>query len=154
MATVDHNPPEKRKRIAGFFFGILLALLPIAAGLALNPSPATDFTAGRYQLLAIALCAGFTTGHYLGLAIGAEQDVNLCAAIGAFLTISLAVAVIAYTGFGFIGSLGAIAVLGIALFLLILGHYSGILASDEEVSNLATVFAEQASPAFYHLFGC
>jgi hypothetical protein len=143
---IDDAPSEKRKRIAGFFFGVLLALLPVAAGLLLNPSPAVGFTGGRYELLAIGLFVGFSTGHYIGLAIGVSPDENLYAAVGAFLTISVVYALLSYFGTGTIGTLGAIAVLFISTFLLILGHYSGVIADKEQVAKLTKQFAEETSP--------
>lgn len=149
--TVADAPSEKRRRIAGFFFGVLLALLPVAAGLLLNPSSGISFTGGRYELLAIGLFVGFSTGHYLGLALGVNPNENLYAAIGAFLTIALAYSVLAFTGLGISGGLGTIAVLFISTFLLILGHYSGVIASKEQVAKLTKQFAEEASPVLLSL---
>lgn len=137
---------QKRKRIAGFFFGVLLALLPVAAGYLLNPTSAVNFTGGRYELLTIGLFIGLSMGHYLGLALGANPDENLYAAIGAFLTISIAYATLSYVGIGSTDTIGAITVLFISTFLLILGHYSGIIADKEQAAKLTKQFAEEASP--------
>lgn len=146
MGEKTQEIPQDRKRIAGFGFGVLLALLPVAAGYLLNPSSAVEFTGGRYELLAIGLFVGFSTGHYIGLSLGMERDANLYAAIGAFLTISVAYSGLAYAGTASTGTLGAIGVLVIAMLLLILGHYSGVIAEKEKVARLTKQFAETASP--------
>lgn len=146
-ATTTETPlPNRRKHYAGFMFGALLALLPVAAGVLLNPSAAVDFTGGRYELLLIALTIGLTIGHYLGLGILGERSEDLFAAVGAFLTISISFIALAYFGVGVTGTLSVIAVLFISMAVLIFGYYSEVIVNKAETKKLVTWFAEEASP--------
>lgn len=151
MAEVQEKAPaqvplEKRRRIAAFLAGILLAALAIVAGLYLNPEEATTFTAGRYQLLFIGLFIGVSTGHYIGIALGENRSVNVAAADGAFLTIFVAFIGITFFGSGLSGLIGPVGILVISTFLLILGHYSRLIVENEPIQELVDQFAERYSP--------
>lgn len=137
---------QNRRIAAAFLFGVLLSLLVIVAGLYLNPGKVSNLSGGRYELLFIGLFIGLSTGHYIGLALGTESDVNLAAAVGAFLTISVSYLYLTLPKNGLPGLSSPGAVLVIATFLLILGHYSRVIDDTEAIRRLTRQFAERFSP--------
>lgn len=145
-AEIDWRGLEGRQIVSAFFAGILLALLTVLAGFYLNPEGTMSFTAGRYQILFVALFIGLSTGHYFGLSLGSRMNVNVAAATGAFLTISASFIGVMYFGGGFSALAGPGGLLVIATFLLILGHYSGLLSENKPVEEWIERFAQRYSP--------
>lgn len=146
MTTIIDASHESRRRIAGFVFGLLLPVLPAIAGYILNPSGVAELTGGRIQLLIIGIAVGFALGHYLGLAVDAEHDVTMYAAIGALLTVSVTYAALSFVGEGFGGTVRAMALLVVSMSLLILGHYSGVLAERDPVEEMVDYFVKRGTP--------
>ena len=152
MAKVDKTGIEwtslqGRQIITAFVTGALLSVLLVVAGVYLNPEEAAEFTAGRYQLLFAALFIGVSTGHYIGISLGEKPDVNVAAAVGAFLTISIAFVWMTATSGGLSELAGPGGVLVISAFLMIGGHYSLLIAENRGIERLIEQFAERFSPA-------
>lgn len=126
----DRRSPKGQK-IGAFGFGVLIALLPIAVGVLLNPSSAGEFTGGRYELVIIALTIGLTLGHYIGLALISPSHQDVYAAIGAFLTVAIAFTSISFLGAGWSDTVRSVAVVLIAMFALILGYYTRVITNKE-----------------------
>ena len=147
--TGVESPEAKRpQKIGAFIAGIIFALLIIGAGFYLNPEETSDFIGGRYQLILMALFIGISTGHYLGISLGHQFDINVAAAIGLFLTLSIAFLYISIPdGFEITAIFSPGGLLVLSSLLLILGHYSHLIAYNQAISQFIKTLAERLSPA-------